>query len=213
MSNLPTTPVDIASEINSANVAFEQSTGAYIDNVGKLLDHAKQMLSSHKSGDFDAWVDSALQISRRHANRIHNAWETRQGLIESGPIGLDALPATESHCRELAKLKDPKQQAKVWAAIVDSSEQITAQTIRRAVVKVLPAKSKKPTAGKATVTVVEQNTSDESEPTLDELKNELIEVLQRFINAKATGQQPFKPLRAVIRDSYPTIFEQMLVKG
>jgi hypothetical protein len=61
--------------------------------------------------------------------------------LSAGPEKFAILPVNVGQTRELARVKTAKMKRKIWAALISSKENPTAQCIRRAVVEFLPPKT------------------------------------------------------------------------
>ena len=99
---------------------------------------------------FEAYCKQRLDISRRHAYRLVDA----AAVSESVSHGSQNLPpiTVERHARELAKLPEPEQQAKAWAAAVEAAGEspVRATLVAKEVAKLLPPPPPKPEARKET---------------------------------------------------------------
>lgn len=97
---------------------------------------------------FEAYCRQRLDIGRAHAYRLVDA----AAVAETVSNWRQKLPplTVESHARALAKLDDPEQQAKAWAAAVESAGEkpVTARVVKAEVTRLLPPPPPKPEAKK-----------------------------------------------------------------
>jgi hypothetical protein len=105
-------------ELSTAEETIRNAFRSFVD-AGQALDAIQEKrLYRDTHPSFQAYCDTAWGFGQAYAYRLIAA--ARATLcIKDSPIGekLGVLPATESQARPLAKI-DPKDQPKVWAAIV-----------------------------------------------------------------------------------------------
>jgi hypothetical protein len=73
----------------------------------------------YRCGGYETFAEFAMKElgkSRIHAYRLLQAHETMQSLLESG-IAESDLPPTERLCREVRRIEDPDEQARIWKAV------------------------------------------------------------------------------------------------
>lgn len=70
------------------------------------------------------YAEARFDFSTFDVTRYRNAGVVLENLAE-----FDTLPVNEAQCRELAKLRHKDPQCKVWAAVLESNEKITARLI------------------------------------------------------------------------------------
>ena len=74
---------------------------------------------------FEEYVEERWDMAYRTAAQLIDASEAAEKLRNCAPF----LPARESHVRELLKVEDDADRARVWQAVVDRGETITAKVV------------------------------------------------------------------------------------
>ena len=140
---------------------INESTKWYFD-AGKALREIRdkqQYLETHKT--FEAFCKENWGFSDRHARRLMESSEVVERIVDnSGPIGpvgsknseksTVIVPTNEGQARAVADCSDdPKTQAKVWAAAVESAPKdadgkpkVTASIVKKAAESIAPKKPK-----------------------------------------------------------------------
>jgi protein gp37 len=102
---------------------------------------------------FEEYVEERWDITPQYANGIVRSAEAAEKLETIVSI----LPARESHVRELLKIEDDEDRAKVWQSVVDRGETITAKIVTEEVQRFIAQQEKN------WLTVTEWEACDEHE--------------------------------------------------
>lgn len=126
-TDLTTVLADCAAAIRSANERFAKDFVGWIGVVGAKLKTAQDELAKPGSPDgaFVKWLEMETPFRKTCVYQLIDA----HGIIESLSAVAERLPANERQCRELACIPEDKL-PKVWQAIVDRGDPITAKLIR-----------------------------------------------------------------------------------
>lgn len=139
-----------ADHIRAAQQKAQKQFADYIETVGSELEKAQRLLADHHAG-FGQWVMQEFGWKTSQADRLIKAANVMRLLSPIGENEALPLPATESQCRPLCDIEEPKVVKAVWVRACEAANEegkpITAAIVQAARDEVAPkqkAAGKKP---------------------------------------------------------------------
>ncbi len=123
-------PVAPARSLEQCEAVIERGLRTFLEVGAALLEIRDGRLYRQDYGTFEDYCRDRWGFSRVQAHRLIEASE----VVAMLPIGdTTHLPRNEAQARELARIPDPAERARVWQEVTEKhGEKVTAADIRRA---------------------------------------------------------------------------------
>lgn len=112
------------SDLKKLEATIRRGQKAFFDAARALLEIDRRKLWRPEFSSIVEYAAARFDFSGCDVSRYRNAGVVIENLSE-----FEELPTNESQARELAKLRHKEPQVKVWRAVLDSGENITARLI------------------------------------------------------------------------------------
>jgi len=112
------------SDLKKLEATIRRGQKAFFDAARALLEIERSQLWAPQFSSIVEYAAARFDFSGCDVSRYRNA-----GLVLENLAEFEALPSNESQCRAIATLKHKEPQVKVWKALVESGEKISARSI------------------------------------------------------------------------------------
>ena len=120
------------SNLKKLEATIRKGQTAFFAAAQALLEIERNELWKPGFSSIVEYAAARFDFSGSDVSRYRNA-----AIVLENLDGVSKLPTNEAQCRELAKLKHREPQLKVWSAVVESGDKITAKFIAETAAKLL----------------------------------------------------------------------------
>lgn len=185
-SELKTIPAGLescADHIHEAQQKAQKQFADYIATVGGELEKAQRLLADHNAG-FGQWVRDEFGWTADYARKLISSAGVVRSIATIVSNKNLPLPATESQCRPLCDIKEPRVVEAVWVRACESAKEegkpITAAIVQAARDEVAP---KPKTAAKWAPRSAAASHAERDDIEADQMLDEISYYALAFLNA------------------------------
>ncbi|MBA2116730.1 hypothetical protein [Bremerella alba] len=120
------------SDLKKLEATIRRGQKAFFDAARALLEIERRKLWQPQFASIVEYAAARFDFSGCDVSRYRNA-----GLVLENLADFEQLPSNEAQCRALACLKHKEPQVKVWQALLESGDSISARTIEETAQRLL----------------------------------------------------------------------------